>query len=302
VELAKVRKPFLEAVSDFDFTELSRKQGNQTADALIDVYEKQHERFVDHGVFLVKIITMVGSNQKAKQFVLSILRGHSTDLESLQRPVMLALYRGINFRQDPEVFDALLDLYRKGSQDIHDSRAFISLSALSKVDLARATPILKGRIETCTDIYSFNRLSSIVSATHDADLLESVFVRFHDFRATAPTMDGDPSIGIDNGVVIGYLDKAENEKLETALDVLFVAGGNPPLSREILLRKLTSRSVRSRKAALNYLRREMNRGAFVDREMISKIDDLAKNEEDAGISAMEKSIVADFGNGRLVSH
>lgn len=285
-QLAHLHDLFLEAVSDIDpeNTAFSKDQANKTADELIDVYENQQDKLPNQGAFIVDFVARFGETKKSKAMILKILRSESPSSKAMQGPATISLYWGRSFRRDADVVKAMTVLFEKGSQDMHDPQAYNLLSALSRIDIDHAAPILKKKIESARDVYTFNKVASIVSGTHRNDLLEAVFKKYYSFKSSNPGLSGNPSIGIYKEAVVEYLEKAEGPQLDWALDVLFSIGGHPPLSRTILLRKLSSPDTTTKKAVLNYLRREIERGAFIDENMAAALNHLAKNDSDSEIA------------------
>lgn len=299
-KVMQARDLFTEAVSDIDpkNNQLSKKRADQTADALINLYDMHRDEYPDQGLFIADFVARFGETAKTRKFVLSILRGTSPDLRNLQRPVVVALYWGRSFQHDAEIFNALLNLYKSGSRDMHDDSAYNQLSALARIDIDRAAPIIIGGIENARDIFTFNKVSSIASGTRRPDLMETVFKKYFTFRPVNQSVNGNPSIGVYKESVVAYLEQAEDEKLEQALSVLFSIGGHPPLSRPVIMRKLASQHNKSRKAVLSYLRKEIRRGSFCDDDTIASLNDFLKHEEAADLISNARSIIDELNARR----
>ncbi len=270
-----------------DSSRLSQNQANQAADILLPLFNLQRYKLLDRGEVIADFIFRYGETRQAKSFILGILNGDAPQ-QTLTKRAVIGLYWGRTFRQDREIFDALLKIANRASGDLRDDLTYTALGALAKVDAARASPVLKKKIERSVDIFNFNKVGSIVSDTQQPELMKALFIKYRTFKFVDPSLNGNPSIGISKEATVEFIAKAENQDLEQGLDVLFRIGGHPPLSRHILLDKLESSNPRNRKAVLNYLSNEIRRGAFIDDSMHAVLNAHLQKEPDVEAAAIIK--------------
>lgn len=251
--------------------------GNPLAEDIIEAF-KGHDPALDH--LAIRVAGKYSNSAKTKEYLLSrIKEGGRPEQDS----VLHTLAWSKLWAQDPDFFSALEDLLsRRGGED-----AFV-LSDLLVIDRERALPILMKIVDTTKSGVVFYQVSSMVASFKRTDLLERLFRRVREIpledRSSVPGLCNVPPEAL-----LDYIRAAEGEKLAFALDAFAETHAAGRDGYPLLVAKLSSANVVSRRAIVHCISTLVRRGSWTNRQVLSDLKDHVTREadEDAQKEAQE---------------
>lgn len=208
-----------------------------------------------------------------------IMKGLEKEPSGEQDQILNSLYWTPRYRSDKEVYDRVLKLVRSNKGDKYQR-----LALLAHLDRERTFPMLRKLVKEARTVAEFNKLASILSSDRTVEAMELILNRVNDFPAVPMDSDRSPTEGIYTEPLLDYIRQVEDERLETALDVVLRTPARI-WSYPILAEKLKSASPRSRKAVMSCLKRLFAAGDFVGKESLDALNEHLEKEPDEKVRA-----------------
>jgi len=241
--------------------------GKDLAEIIIETYKYRPEK--DH--MPITVASEYGSGPKVKAFLIGILRG---DEKWKREIVQHGLTHTTFWKGDPEMYAALDELFKRGgNQD-----TFV-LSDMQSLDKERTLTSLMELVETTSDPRIFYQTTSMVSSYNRTDLLERTFKRVSKIpltgRRSLPGLCNFPP-----ETLLAYIRDAEGEKLGFALDALEETHGALKNGYPLVISKLSSKDLESRRAAIRCIDRMSRKGTWANGQTYEDLKRYVSHERD----------------------
>jgi len=242
--------------------------GNPLAENLIEAF-KGHNPALDH--LPISVAGKYSNSAKTKEYLLSRLR----EGERPEQDAVLHTLAWSNFwPKDPDFFSVLEYLLsRRGGED-----TFV-LYDLLVIDRDRAQPILMKIVDTTKSAVVFYKVSGMVASFKRTDLLERLFRRVREIplesRSSVPGLCNVPP-----ETVLDYIRGAEGEKLAFALDAFTETHAAIRDGYPLLVAKLSSKDVVSRRAVAHCMSVLARQGTWTNHQAFSDLKDFVSRETD----------------------
>lgn len=273
-------RKFLKSLED-DAQRIPSAIGDEVANQLVPIARERRAKSPVPINPFVTIIARYGKSGEAKKFILEMLS--ESDL-ALRNDSIVALAWSQNLRGDEAIFDCLQKIYQaEGGPNT------AALGVMARLDRKKTLPILIEAINSTRDITQFIRLSDAISEYGQPELLAPILRRVKDFPRAPFGTRRNATTGIYPDLLLRFVEQAEDEQLEIALDVLEQTALAQNRSHSVIGKKLESLRPRSNAAALRFIQKASLNGAYSDdelRQLESKIErlsdsNLIKDKEEA---------------------
>lgn len=251
---------------------LAPNVGNKLAHTILEIYEQRESFSPIPDSFPATVTAKYANSPRAKAFLLQILDGPS---EELRRHTLTELAWSNSLKGDKDIFEGLA---RRRKVDDKNSSAI--LGAMSRLDRARALPILLQEIDTTKDIRRFTQDSDILSEYGRVELLDHPLSRIKDFPRGAWATTKNPTIGIYPELLLRYIGSANGEKLESALYALEQSVEALEKSGPTIRAKLQNPEPLNRRATAQFVLRMRDVPIYRDSKTLEVISAVSSRESD----------------------
>lgn len=247
--------------------EMADDLGKDLAEIIIEAYKYRTD--MDH--MPITVASEYGSGPKVKAFLIEILRG---DEKWKREIVQHGLAHTKFWKGDPDMYAALDELFKRGG----NKDTFV-LSDMKSLDKERTLPSLMDLVETTLDPRVFYQTTSMVSSYNRTDLLERAFKRVSKIPMTGRNYlpglcDFPPE------TLLAYIRDAEGQKLRFALDALEETHRALKNGYPLVISKLSSKDLESRRAAVGCIDRMSRKGTWANDQTYTDLKGYISQERD----------------------
>lgn len=268
---------------------LSPELINRSAETLLSEYVVRQKSRPGWYLSIVDFAIKRSTSATVRQFVLKSLEKEPS---SEQDQILNSVYWTERYRGDTGVYNRVLKLFKSNKGDKYQR-----LALLARLDRERTFPMLRKLVKEARTVPEFNKLASILSSDRTAEAMELILSRVKDFPTVPMDSDRSPTEGIYTEPLLDYIRQAEDERLETALDVMLRTPARI-WSYPVLVEKLTSKSPRSRKAVMSCLKKLFATGDFIGKEsrdvlrkhLKAEVDETVRTEGQAALDELLKHL------------
>jgi len=239
-----------------------------------------------------RIIETIGLNDnssEAHQFFLKVL--NSGNKRYREHALWSLNPTGVH---GDDIYDEIKRMVKKGI--LEESR---SLPALKKANSQRALPEIQKFVKGTNNLKEFSGAGLLLCFYNDPDAIDVLFDRYGYFNNKAQKARKKGDNYVDNVIIptkllLEYVQKKEGKRLKIALDILSKEGTTDEEEFPLILPKLKSKNIITRKAVITFLENQVRGGSVKKAVVIPILEEAMKNEKDKELKVRIKRIIKEF--------